>query len=121
MGSKEIADSKEGVNGAALIKTPRIRTATGPDPDLNGTKIRWINILDAEYAETWPKAVVHVGLGKSRYTAAWPAPELPIEVEDMEDGPAEGSETAAVEDERLPTDSITPRETEAPRQTARAT
>lgn len=44
-------------------------------PELGGTEgvmIRWANILDAEFAETWPVAVVHDILGKSRYTAAFP-------------------------------------------------
>ena len=41
---------------------------------VEGVRIRWANILDAEFAETWPAAVVHDGLGKSRYTAAYPPP-----------------------------------------------
>jgi hypothetical protein len=44
-------------------------------PELGGTEgvmVRWANILDAEFAETWPVAVVHDVLGKSRYTAAFP-------------------------------------------------
>lgn len=44
-------------------------------PELGGTEgvmVRWADILDAEFAETWPVAVVHDVLGKSRYTAAFP-------------------------------------------------
>ncbi len=37
-----------------------------------GVMVRWANIFDAEFAETWPVAVVHDVLGKSRYTAAFP-------------------------------------------------
>ena len=48
---------------------------------IEGVKIRWANILDSEYAEAWPKGVVHGGLEKSRYTAAFPAVEI---VEDNE-------------------------------------
>ena len=44
---------------------------------VEGVKIRWANVLDAEFAETWPEDVVHDGLEKHRYTAAWPpAPPL---------------------------------------------
>ena len=44
---------------------------------VEGVRIRWADILDAEYAETWPVEVVHDGLEKHRYTAAWPqAPPL---------------------------------------------
>lgn len=39
---------------------------------VEGVKIRWANLLDAEYAETWPPAVVHGILEKQRYTAAFP-------------------------------------------------
>lgn len=44
-------------------------------PELGGTEgvmVRWANILDAEFAETWPVAVMHDVLGQSRYTAAFP-------------------------------------------------
>ena len=45
-----------------------------------GVKIHWANILDAEYAETWPAAVVHDTLAPSRHTAAFPAgPAIPGE------------------------------------------
>ncbi|KAL2048295.1 hypothetical protein N7G274_000206 [Stereocaulon virgatum] len=39
---------------------------------VQGVMVRWANPLDAEYAETWPEAVVHDELKKSRYTAAFP-------------------------------------------------
>lgn len=43
---------------------------------IKGVKVRWADILDAEYAETWPEAVIHGGLERSRYTAAFPAVEI---------------------------------------------
>ncbi|MCJ1388140.1 hypothetical protein MMC18_000985 [Xylographa bjoerkii] len=51
---------------------------------VEGVRIRWADILDAEYAETWPVEVVHDGLEKHRYTAAWPqAPPLVPEEETL--------------------------------------
>ena len=40
---------------------------------VEGVKVRWANPSDAEFAEAWPERVVHGGLEKSRYTAAFPA------------------------------------------------
>ena len=45
---------------------------------VEGVRIRWANILDAEFAETWPEGVLHDGLGRSRYTAAF-LPQMPVE------------------------------------------
>lgn len=42
---------------------------------VEGVKIRWANLLDAEFAEQWPDAVVHDGLTRHRYTAAFPLVE----------------------------------------------
>ncbi|KAL8699446.1 MAG: hypothetical protein Q9224_001410 [Gallowayella concinna] len=39
---------------------------------VEGVKIRWANLLDAEFAKQWPEAVVHEGLTRHRYTAAFP-------------------------------------------------
>ena len=39
---------------------------------VEGVRVRWANLLDAEFAETWPAAVLHDTLRKSRYTAAFP-------------------------------------------------
>ncbi len=41
---------------------------------VDGIRVRWADPLDAELAETWPAAVVHDGLEKNRYTAAFPPP-----------------------------------------------
>ena len=43
---------------------------------VEGVKVRWADMLDAEFAEAWPAKVVHAGLEKSRYTAAFPAVEV---------------------------------------------
>lgn len=43
---------------------------------VEGVKVHWVDIRDAEFAERWPKDVVHEVLGKSRYTAAWPARDV---------------------------------------------
>lgn len=53
----------------------KVKKKPVPAAELGGTEgvmVRWANILDAEFAETWPVAVVHDVLGQSRYTAAFP-------------------------------------------------
>jgi len=66
-----------------------------------------VNLLDAEFAATWPEAVVHEGLQRARYAAAWPP--LPDEVTErvnrerevmlgrVESGAVEGAEVDARE------------------------
>ena len=46
---------------------------------VEGVRVYWANLLDAEFAATWPAQVVHDGLGVSRYTAAWPKVEGEVE------------------------------------------
>ena len=41
-----------------------------------GVKVRWADMLDMEFAEAWPDKVLHGGLEKNRYTAAFPAVEI---------------------------------------------
>lgn len=43
---------------------------------IEGVKVRWADMLDMEFAEAWPEKVVHGGLEKNRYTAAFPAVEI---------------------------------------------
>ncbi|KAL8717044.1 MAG: hypothetical protein Q9225_005680 [Loekoesia sp. 1 TL-2023] len=51
----------------------RRRNPQGADPGgVEGVKVRWANLLDAEFAEKWPEEVVHDGLTRHRYTAALP-------------------------------------------------
>ena len=48
---------------------------------VEGVRVFWANLLDAEFAETWPKGVEHGDLRVSRYTAAFPVgPERVEEV-----------------------------------------
>ena len=48
---------------------------------VEGVKVRWANMSDAEFAEAWPERVVHGGLEKSRYTAAFPAVKVSVDEE----------------------------------------
>lgn len=83
---EELADDLQALQDEAAaekVGTPPMTTYDEKAPripkfarNLNGTMIRWANVLDAEYAETWPKEVVHATLLKSRYTAAFPAMDL---------------------------------------------
>lgn len=57
---------------------------------VEGVMVRWADLLDAEFAETWPDAVMHDRLEKSRHTVAWPA--LQSEGEEQEVMAAEASE-----------------------------
>lgn len=59
---------------------------------VEGVMVRWVDIQDAEFAETWPEAVVHGGLERSRYTAAFPADELAHEDNGEDVGGVEGQE-----------------------------
>ena len=52
---------------------------------VEGVKVFWANVLDAEFAKTWPEKVVHGDLRVSRYTAAFPVgPERVEEVKEEE-------------------------------------
>ena len=42
---------------------------------IGGTSVWWVDLLDAEFAETWPVQVVHGRLAVNRGTAVWPPPE----------------------------------------------
>ncbi|KAL8671026.1 MAG: hypothetical protein Q9168_004458 [Polycauliona sp. 1 TL-2023] len=68
---------------AVMRKNPQPYEA----PGVEGVKISWANLLDAEFAAQWPLAVVHDGLSRHRYTAAFPV----VEDEDVaEIGKTEG-------------------------------
>ncbi|KAI4201868.1 MAG: hypothetical protein LQ346_002072 [Caloplaca aetnensis] len=53
----------------------RKRPQGPPDMGVEGVRVRWTNLLDAEFAENWPEEVVHDGLTRHRYTAALPIVE----------------------------------------------
>ena len=57
---------------------PRVRKHVNLSlgPTVNQVRIRWADLMDAEYAEAWPQSVVHHSLERSRYTAAFPAYEM---------------------------------------------
>lgn len=55
------------------------RPQGAPEMGVEGVRVRWTNLLDVEFAESWPEEVVHDGLTRHRYTAA-----LPIIKEDEE-------------------------------------
>jgi hypothetical protein len=58
--------------------------------NVEGVRISWQNLLDAEFAANWPKEVVHDGeLAKSRYTAAWPPIDAIVAQETAVDGGVE--------------------------------
>ena len=69
---------------------------------VEGVKVAWMDIRDAEFAESWPEEVVHDTLGKSRYTAAWPSRDVAAEREAAAKAAAEeeGSEETVVEKEK---------------------
>ena len=53
---------------------------------VEGVKVFWANVLDAEFAKTWPEKVVHGDLRVSRYTAAFPVgPERVEEVKEVKE------------------------------------
>ena len=57
---------------------PRVRKRVNLSlgPTVNQVRIRWADLMDADYAEAWPQSVVHHLLERSRYTAAFPAFEM---------------------------------------------
>lgn len=58
---------------------------------VEGVRVRWADMLDAEFAQTWPEGVVHDELGKHRYTAAFPPPApVPLQLLHQEE---EGANT----------------------------
>ena len=65
-----------------------------------GVYVRWADILDAEYAETWPGEVVHDVLLKSRHTAAWPA--LEVEKTEKEQEPVVTQEQGQPQEKEQP-------------------
>ncbi|KAL9101400.1 MAG: hypothetical protein Q9163_003335 [Psora crenata] len=45
---------------------------------VEGVRVRWTNLQDADFAEAWPLHVEHDVLERSRYTAAFPALEKDV-------------------------------------------
>lgn len=42
---------------------------------IDGIRIYWNELRDAEFAKQWPGEVIHGGLGKRGFTIAWPLQE----------------------------------------------
>ncbi|KAL8916446.1 MAG: hypothetical protein Q9208_008512 [Pyrenodesmia sp. 3 TL-2023] len=57
-----------------------------PEMGVEGVRVRWTNLLDAEFAESWPEEVVHDGLTMHRYTAALPIMEENEEIVEKKGG-----------------------------------
>lgn len=79
--AEQMEESARRINAKILLRKARgsrnVRGKPVPAQELSGVKgviVRWANPLDAEFAKTWPRAVVHGELMKSRYTAAFPLP-----------------------------------------------
>ncbi|KAI9678734.1 MAG: hypothetical protein M1817_005791 [Caeruleum heppii] len=74
---KEELSQRQATAIAALrekhLPSPRGTVIEGVD----GVVVQWADLLDAEYAETWPKAVVHHRLRPTRHTAPQPRVRTP--------------------------------------------
>ena len=67
--------------GEAKVKKAPIDVGKEFGAGVQGVRVFWANLLDAEFAKTWPKGVEHGDLRVSRYTAAFPVgPERVEEV-----------------------------------------
>lgn len=81
-GQTEIKAAAEGENKSATTQ---------------GVRIRWSNLLDAQFAETWPASVVHDRLMKDGYTPAHPDEEI-VESDAVAEAPIEPApDTSKVE------------------------
>ncbi len=73
--------------GEAKVKKAPLDVVKEFGAGVEGVRVFWANLLDAEFAKTWPKGVEHGDLRVSRYTAAFPVgPERVEEVEEREEG-----------------------------------
>lgn len=67
--------------GEAKVKKAPLDVGKEFGAGVEGVRVFWANLLDAEFAKTWPKRVEHGDLRVSRYTAAFPVgPERVEEV-----------------------------------------
>ena len=67
---------------------------------VDGVQVRWADLSNAEFAETWPEGVVHDTLQKSRHTVAWPAKEI-LDTEAAEpsaEAPQDGTDQDGIEE-----------------------
>jgi len=88
-GEVESADVRKAPRQGRVV---RKHVASGEElwrGSVRGVEIRWRDVLDAEFAETWPEEVVHGQLEVSRHTAVWPPVEALKKVEAREVGMVE--------------------------------
>lgn len=80
---KETLPKKGAVRNKLLLLRRPIFTAAG-------VTVRWNDMLDAEYAETWPENVEHVPMGLSRHTAPRAGAEPIFDVAEFKNQPDGG-------------------------------
>ena len=73
--------------GEAKVKKAPLDVGKEFGAGVEGVRVFWANLLDAEFAKAWPKGVEHGDLRVSRYTAAFPVGPERVEevVEKVED------------------------------------
>ena len=52
---------------------------------VEGVRLYWNELFDAEFAKKWPQEVVHGSLSRSGFTIAWPVREPPVTQEEEEE------------------------------------
>ena len=57
----------------------KLQRLSAPVFATQGVKVKWNNVLDAEFAEAWPADVVHEAMGVSRHTAPRPEAEAVLD------------------------------------------
>ncbi|KAF2206504.1 hypothetical protein CERZMDRAFT_103319 [Cercospora zeae-maydis SCOH1-5] len=62
-------DKKSPLHTLTLAQSKDLREMKRPVFSIKGTTVQWANVLDAEYAELWPRQVKHLNMGFVRNTA----------------------------------------------------
>lgn len=70
---RERASAQESSGDTKRSSEATAPSSMNPEEDGAPVKIQWKDILDAEYAESWPPSVLHDELGYSGHTAPLPA------------------------------------------------
>ena len=68
-----VKKQKEQAGKEVPKRSPHLATESS---GVEGVRILWADLLDGEFAETWPSQVAHGTLERHRYTAAFPAYEM---------------------------------------------
>ena len=84
-GSRKEVDSPDATEPSKTVQTSkgrsRQRTIEAESSDVQGVEgvtIAWRSLFDAEYAESWPEAVVHDELKYDRHTIGPPPALAPL-------------------------------------------